>query len=88
MDLADSISAQAQELWSHLPADEVGDDEELAFKTDDQGRLLVAGQYASYKLQAGTAWRYRPTGGGEEITTWRNRRELTRTVEPADPSQN
>jgi hypothetical protein len=87
-DLAAELVVQAQALWAHLPEHELEDDAQIAFKTDEAGNLLVAGPDASYKLQEGMAWRYKPVQGGEEVTTWRVRRQINRVVVPKDPGSN
>lgn len=73
-ELAEAIAAQSDELWSHLPADEVDDMEPLEFKTDDEGRLMVQTRFARYKLQERRALRWRPdVDGGGYLELFHNR---------------
>lgn len=62
----EAIAAQARELFSHLPEAEIDEDEQLEFKTDEQGRVIVRSRFAVYKLQEGRVWRWRELvdGGG------------------------
>jgi hypothetical protein len=66
MDLAESIARQARELFGHLPAGEIGDDEKLFFTLDDAGVLAVyvPASNWNYTLHKGQAYRYqmRPDG--------------------------
>jgi hypothetical protein len=79
-ELARHLSQQSIELFSHLPKNEVSDGEHLAFKTDLSGNLLVATGTAIYKLEGGIAWRLRSTAEGQEMSTWKNRRQLRRAI--------
>jgi hypothetical protein len=66
MDLSENIARQAAELFAHLPADEVDDDEELLFTLDQEGTLAVFVPRTSwnYTMRGGLVYRYqqRPDG--------------------------
>ena len=70
------LSAQANELWKHLPKDMVPDEHKnLRYKTDSKGNLMVAhdlgGQLLIFLLRDGAAWVY--TGGEiDSISCYRN----------------
>jgi len=71
--LLEDLGAQAAELWRHLPAGEVGDDESLVFRTDPEGRLMVGvpATGVAYGLRDGLGWRARNVvGGSYEVTIW------------------
>ena len=70
--LSEDQAAQARELWGHLPDGEVADDEDLVFRTDDAGNLLVhvLASDTRYAMREGLAWRVRPLAGGYEISCW------------------
>jgi hypothetical protein len=48
-DLAESIRRQADELWGHLPPDEVGEDDQLFFRTSSDGAIVVKVEIASIR---------------------------------------
>lgn len=71
--VSEDLAAQATELWRHLPAGEVGDDDPLVFRTDSQGRLIIGvpATGLSYGLRDGLGWRVRDVGGGSyEVRIW------------------
>jgi hypothetical protein len=85
MDLADSISSQAAQLWKHLPEDEVDEGEEVFIKADDEGRLMVrtADGDTIYMLADDSyALRARGASAGAHVSMWRNRQLVTETVVP------
>lgn len=75
-DLAQNIAEQARELWAHFPLDEVpDDDEQIAFKLDSQGNLLVIvlATNVRYSLRQRLGWRMRPLDGDLwEISCWQH----------------
>jgi hypothetical protein len=90
-DLADAIARQSDTLWGHLPEDEVGDDEPLLFKTDDDGRLMVrAVREDTIYLLASNDYvlRARRIANGAHVSMWCNRKQVSQTVvssgNPAD----
>lgn len=85
-DLPDAVADQARELFSHLPAGEIGDDDPLDF-TVIEGRLWARHDGAVYRLAGGAAWRITPVPGDPDrvdVTAWRDGRRLGRAVVAAD----
>jgi hypothetical protein len=55
--LAADLARQGTELLSHLPDDDLA--ENVKFKTNEAGALMVSSKNATYTLRHGIAWRYR-----------------------------
>jgi hypothetical protein len=79
---AEYVHAQAAELLGHLPEDEIGDDERLAFKFSADGDFLLTTEHAVYRLELGIVWRLRKVPEGEEMSSWKDRRQLRRAIIP------
>ena len=90
MDLADDIARQSKELWSHVPNDEPDDDAELAFKTDDEGLLIVkTADGTCFFFHGDHVCRARALPEGDEMTTWKKGRMTYRGLVPRNlPSMN
>lgn len=88
IDLPEELAAQARILFSNMPANEVTDDEPIAFKTDEEGRLQMRRGFDFYTLRDGATWRVRKTPTGERITIWKNRRVIGQTVVPVSAAVN
>jgi hypothetical protein len=74
-DLADELARQARALFGHLPPGEIGDDEQLLFKTDRAGRLLlwVPERAIFYTLRHDMAWRWKVRrDGGADLASFEN----------------
>lgn len=57
--LAESISRQSQELWSHLPATLVPDlDAPLGIGMDDEGSLVACTETEGFYLKHGLGWHW------------------------------
>lgn len=72
-EMAEAIAAEVAELLRHLPADEIGDDEPIAFavNTDNTfGGITARG--ALYRMTHGVAARYSRVGDREELVAWRD----------------
>jgi len=82
-DLAERIAAQAKEMWSHLPENEVDADERMAIRHDAEGNFLLCTADAMYKLVDGSVFRARPLEAGDEVTQWRNRAIVHQALVPA-----
>jgi hypothetical protein len=81
MTFADDLSRQSRTLFANLPADEVGDDEPLNFRTDTAGRLMVKTERAGYHLIGAQTYRYRVLEDGtEEISVWENGEQVHRAL--------
>jgi len=81
--LAESVSRQAVELFSHLPVGEVADEDPLCFKTDEAGNLevFIARTSYAYILLGGQVWRSRWISDKElELTRWKNKRLMELVV--------
>lgn len=73
----EAIAAAARELFGHLPADEIGDDEALSLALNRDGTFGgVRCRGALYRMTHGAAVRYRRAGDVEELVAWRDGVEL------------
>lgn len=71
--LADQVQAAAAELFGHLPADELDDDEPLEVSLDAPGaELALRSRAALYVLRCGVVWRYQVLLEGESVVAFRD----------------
>ena len=72
--LCERLAAQARELFAHLPAGTIGDDEALHFTVNRDGSLsiLVDGSGDLFTVYQGRAARCKRTPIGVELTVYRD----------------
>ncbi len=64
---------QAEEIFRHLPKDEIQEGETVRFDTNAKGNLLMQCEGRSYALFAGTAVRMQAKEGKVRLTFFRNK---------------
>jgi hypothetical protein len=72
---AAKFQRQVEELWAHLPAGEIPDDDPtVMWRTDAAGNLLVRTDAAMYRLSEGAGWRLRKGPDGAGVSEWKARK--------------